>query len=85
MLVFLFVLSMCLFVYAQSGSMAPDAAISGLPEWLVVAMRASYKATTLLTMLFVVVLFACLGYSPVCLILKMVPFVCFLYAVYGKF
>ena len=55
-LVFLFVLSICLFVYAQYVSMAPDAAIYGLPEWLVVAMRASYKATTLLTMLFVVLL-----------------------------
>lgn len=55
-LAFLFVLSICLFVYAEYVRIAPDAAMYALPQWLVSTMRAAYKATTLLTMLFVVLL-----------------------------
>lgn len=55
-LAFLFVLSICLFMYAEYAHIAPDAALYALPQWLVVTLRASYKATTLLTMLFVVLI-----------------------------
>lgn len=55
-LAFLFVLSICLFVYAEYFSIAPDTAMYALPQWVAAALRVAYKATTLLTMLFVVLL-----------------------------
>lgn len=55
-LAFLFVLSICLFVYAEYFSIAPDAAMYALPQWVVTTLRAAYKTTTLLTMLYVVLL-----------------------------
>lgn len=55
-LVFLFVLSICLFVYGEYVSIAPDEAMYALPQWLVTTMRVSYKTTTLLTMLYGVLL-----------------------------
>ena len=55
-LMFLFVLSICLFVYGEYITIAPDEAMYALPQWLVTTMRVSYKATTLLTMLYGVLL-----------------------------
>lgn len=55
-LAFFFVVSICSFLYAEYITIAPDPALLALPQWLVATLRGAYKGTTLLTMLFVVVL-----------------------------
>lgn len=51
-LAFFFVLNMAAFLYAEYMTVAPDPTLYGLAPWLVSAMRGGYKLTTLLTVLF---------------------------------
>lgn len=53
-LAFMLVLSICLFAYAENFSIDPDPAMYTLPQWLVDTMRAAYKVSSFLTMLFAV-------------------------------
>ena len=55
-LAFFFVLNMAAFLYAEYMTVAPDPTLYGLAPWLVSAMRAGYKVTTLFTLLFALLL-----------------------------